>query len=74
MRLLGRLVLRGDKVVLIQQVRSRLLALRQLLRLGGLLLRSRERFVKSPGRVRLLLPVGNAISTGVQTRSILLGV
>jgi hypothetical protein len=66
------LVLRGNKIVLVQQVRGRmLLALRQLG--GGLFLRSRERFVKRPGRLRLLLPIRDAISTAAKTRSKRLG-
>lgn len=70
--LLGRLVLRGDKIVLVQQMRSRLLlTLRQLLRLDDPSLRLRERFMKRRGWLGLL-PIRETIGTGVQTRSVLL--
>jgi len=67
--------LRDDEIVLVQQMRRcLLLSLRQLLGLGGgPLLLSRERFVKKgPGGLGLL-PIGDAIGTGVQSRRILLG-
>lgn len=67
--MLGGLILRGDEIVLIQQVRSSL-----LLGLGcGLLLLSRERSMESgSGGLGLLLPIWDAIGTGAQSRRELL--
>ena len=68
--------MRGDKVVLVQQVRGGLLlSLGLLLGLsaGLLLLLSRERLVeKGRGRVGLLVPIRDTIGTGAQSRSVLL--
>ena len=75
--MLGGLILRGDKIVLIQQVRSSLLlglGCGLLLGLGcGLLLLSRERSMESgSGGLGLLLPIWDAIGTGAQSRRELL--
>lgn len=69
--------MRGDKVVLVQQVRGGLLlSLGLLLGLSAgllVLLLSRERLVeKGRGRVGLLVPIRDTIGTGAQSRSVLL--